>query len=44
MDSIVDKILEATRISLKPGDSDLYWEDATLMYKLEKHSPWDAAD
>lgn len=30
----METVLEASSIALKPGQSDLYWEDGTLMYKL----------
>lgn len=36
--------MEAAAITLSPGDSQIYWEDGTLMYKLEKHSAWDASE
>jgi hypothetical protein len=44
MDEILDMVLEASRIVLSPGESDIYWEDGTLMYKLECWSSWDASE
>lgn len=44
MDETVGLVMEAARISLKPGDSKIKKEDGTLFYKLQKHSSYDAAD
>jgi hypothetical protein len=44
MNEILEKVLEAVRLTLAVGESDIYQEDGTLWYKLTKYSSYDAAD
>jgi hypothetical protein len=44
IDEMINDVIEAASITLQPGQSQIYNEDATLHWALTAHSPWDAAD